>query len=49
MSATRVLALAGIVSAALTALGGAANVPRLIGAAGLVMLAGNIAALVWQR
>lgn len=45
MSATRVLGVAGLVSAALVSVGGLADVPVLVGVAGLVMVAGNLYAV----
>lgn len=43
------LALGGIVSAAITAVGGLASAPWAIGVAGVVMLAANLAALYAER
>lgn len=46
MSAVRVLGACGFASALLSAAGGFAGITWLIGAAGVVMLAGNIYAMV---
>lgn len=43
------LALGGMASAAITAVGGLAGEPWLIGVAGVVMLAANLAALHAER
>jgi len=42
----RVLGLCGLASATLSAIGGFANTPMLLGAAGAIMVFGNVFALV---
>ena len=46
MKATRVLGACGLVSAGLSAVGGFAHLPELIGVAGFVMLIGNLYAVL---
>ena len=49
MTGVQLLAIGGITSAAITAAGGLAGVPWAIGAAGVVMLAANLAAHYAER
>ncbi len=49
MRAVKVLGACGIISAACSALGGFAAQPALLGVAGVVMLFGNIFALVDRK
>lgn len=46
MSSARVLGICGLIAATLSAIGGFADVPALLGVAGVVMVAGNVYATV---
>jgi hypothetical protein len=48
MTAARILAIGGIVSAAVSAFGGFLDVPYGLGVSGSIMLLANIGALVWK-
>lgn len=49
MRSVRVLGACGLLSAAFSSFGGLANIPMLIGIGSLVMLLGNIFALVDKK